>query len=107
MSEKLHVELKPHIGVVGTDVGSREIRLPQSIVFVNGVYAGYVGDKPGSHISIILTNVLPEDLAEIKRQVDALRESESSKISQARTVEQSTADGKAATTTTSLKDVEV
>lgn len=106
MSEKLKVELKPHIGIVGTDVGVREVRLPQSIVFVNDVYAGYVGDEPGSHISIILSKILPEDLAEIKRQVDEIRQSESSLISQARTVEQTAADAKAATAT-SLKDVEV
>ena len=87
--DDIKVELKRHRGTVDTDIGPTEVDLPQSVVMVNGIWAGYIGDAPGSHISMILTNLMPDQLAEIKRQVDEIRGNESIKISQAKTVEES------------------
>lgn len=87
--EEIKVELVPHVGISESLIGKVEVELPQKVVMVNGVWAGYVGNAPGSHISIILTNLPTAVLDEIKRQVDALRESPTSQIAQAKTLEQS------------------
>jgi hypothetical protein len=100
----LHVELKPHIGQQRTEVGMVDVTLPQSVIFVNGVWAGYVADEPGSHISIIV-KVPDSTLAEIKQKVDAIRGSASQAITQIKTVQQS-ANIKASDVP-SLSDVEL
>ncbi len=87
--EEIEVELKPHKGMVQTAVGVVEHVLPQSVIFVNGKWAGYVGDEPGSHISIILTGLPDAVLQEIKRKVDELRGHASSAITQAKEVRES------------------
>lgn len=87
--EDIKVELRPHRGEVSTKAGTVEVELPQKVVFVNDVWAGYVGNEPGSHISIILKSLPDPMLAEIKRQVDHIRGSDTSKITQAKSLEQS------------------
>jgi hypothetical protein len=76
------------------------VELPQKVIFINDVWAGYVGNDPRAHISIILTDLPEAVLAEVKRQVDELRGSETSKIVQSKRVEDSvvpTAETKPAT----------
>jgi hypothetical protein len=85
--EDIKVELKPHVGVTETAAGSIEVELPQKVIFVNDVWAGYVGDEPGAHISIILMSLPDIMLAEIKRQVDEIRGNVSRSISQAKVVD--------------------
>lgn len=86
--EDIKVELKPHIGETITEAGSIEVELPQKVIFVNDVWAGYVGNAPGSQISIILKSLPDNMLAEIKRKVDELRGDVSRGISQAKTVDE-------------------
>jgi len=87
--EDIEVELVQHKGLTTGPLGQIEIDLPQKVVMVNGVWAGYVGDAPGSHVSLIITQLSDAVLAEIKRQVDEIRGVESSKIAMAKTIEQS------------------
>lgn len=103
--EEITVELKPHLGEVDTAAGLVEVKLPQKVVFVNGVWAGYVSDVPGSHISIILKNLPEPMLAEIKRQVDEIRGSVASKITQSKRLEESIVPPATATPSNSLDEV--
>jgi hypothetical protein len=85
--DQITVELKPHIGNMPTAVGPMQVRLPQSVIFVNGVWAGYVADAPGSHINIIHSDIPAEVLEVVKAKVDQLRGSVSTAISQVKTIE--------------------
>lgn len=50
-----------------------EVDLGQDVVFINGVWSGYVQRKPIAYVQLLHSN-LPEDLVEaIKAQVDAIR----------------------------------
>jgi sensor domain CHASE-containing protein len=74
------VELREHKGRKMTDLGMVEVSNNQDIVFIinddgTEVYAGYVGHAKKAHISLILRDLVDEQLEEIKRQVDVIRES--------------------------------
>lgn len=83
------VELKPHMGVRRTAAGAFNVRLPQSVIFVNGVHSGYVGDSQSSHISLIHSGLPKEVVAAIKTKVDAKRGTVTPNIVQAPTLQQS------------------
>lgn len=83
------VELKRHRGTQNTKVGKVKVDLPQQVIFVNGKWAGYAPDAPGSHISIILPNLPEAMLAHIKSEVDRLRGTKSPAIVQAKQMEES------------------
>ena len=81
------VELKPHTGVQVTKVGAVNTTLPQQVVYINGVWSGYVGNSPGAHISLIHSG-LPASLVEVvKAKVDAIKGDVSSSIAQAASLE--------------------
>lgn len=86
-TEDFKVELRPHRGIQQTAYGPREVELPQSVVFVNGVWAGYVATEPGSQINLIGSGI-PEDVVTfVKAEVDRLRGNVSANIAQATNIE--------------------
>jgi hypothetical protein len=102
--EDIEVTLEPHTGEQWTPAGWVTVTLPQSHVLVNGVRSGYVGDEPGSHISIIVSSYPPAMVEEIKRQVDKKRGNVSKTISVAKEVKESAAvTAKDVTTLSDLK----
>lgn len=85
---EITVELKPHIGLQPTDAGPIEVKLPQSVIFVNDVWSGYIADAPGSHISLI-RKYPPEVVEVIKQRVDELRGNVSKTVAEAKDVRES------------------
>jgi len=87
--EDVEVELKPHKGFQMTAIGQVEVTLPQKVVFINGKWAGYVGDEPGARINLIVEG-LPQELVDvIKAKVDALKAGiPSVAITQVKTIQQ-------------------
>lgn len=86
--ENINVRLEPHKArrlVFGKWV---EVELPQSVIFVNDVWSGYVANKPGSHISL-LDSSLPADVVQIiKHKVDEMRGNVSSAVAQAKAIQE-------------------
>lgn len=64
------IRLDDHKGVQDTPYGQVTATLPQKVIFVNGVWAGYVSTVPGSHISLIAGNIPVEVVEHIKSEVD-------------------------------------
>ena len=86
--EDIEVTLERHKGVLEGPVPV-EVELPQQVIKVNGVWAGYVNDAPGSPVQIVLSNLPKVVVDEIKRQVDEQRGHASSAVLQAKSLEQS------------------
>ncbi len=86
--DEVAVEIKPHLGEASSRAGTFTVRLPQDIIFLNGVQVGYVGTDPGSKINLIVSDLPKEILPILKSKIDALREDASSGIAQATSLEE-------------------
>lgn len=87
-SDDITVELKPHKGIKQSRYGWVESTLDQDVVFVNGVWSGYVGHKPGSPICLIFPDLPEIVLKTVKEKVDAIRGNVSVAVNGAFTLEQ-------------------
>lgn len=83
--EDIVVELVPHKGLTDGPVPV-EVELPQSVILVNGVWAGYVGHDPNAPVQIILSNLPSVVVAEVKKQVDEKRKVVSPAVLQAKSL---------------------
>ena len=72
-SSDMKVELQPHTGTRSTKVGPVRVTLPQDVVFINDVWSGYVAHGPNAQVNLLHSDLPAEIVAEVKRQVEAIR----------------------------------
>lgn len=88
-AEDINVELKPHKGMKLTPYGYVENTLDQDVVFINGVWSGYVGHAPGSPINLLFPDLPKIVLDTVKAKVDELRGNSSASLNLAFELRQS------------------
>lgn len=88
--EDLEVSLRPHVGTKYLPDLDKEVEvvLPQQVVFIDGVWAGYVGNEPGSQINIILGGFSPDELVVIKGKVEEKLGWKASRVNSIATLEE-------------------